>query len=129
MNRWIERNDQRCRSAARALTNVLSGARVDVCASVPHIVALADLDSLLAKNVVGGDDVKIEMRQLPVPEVLEGVGVEHQVLDEGKQDRALLRAVEGGRGGALNVIDRPGNACFEIIQGLLIIFKARRFTA
>ena len=39
-----------------------SVARVDVHACVAQIVALADLHSVVAQNVVGGNNVKIEVR-------------------------------------------------------------------
>jgi hypothetical protein len=69
---------------------------VDVYACVAQIVALADLDSVVAQNVVGGDDVEIEMGQRPVPEVFKAVRVEDQVLDQREQDRAVLGTLEGG---------------------------------
>ena len=102
---------------------------MDVYACVAQIVALADLDSVVAQNVVGGDDVEIEMGQRPVPEVFKAVRVEYQVLDQREQDRAVLGTLEGGRTRALHIIDRLGDAGLEIVEILLIVFKARRLLA
>jgi hypothetical protein len=43
------------------------GALVNITADVVHVVALANCHAVVAQNVVGGDDVKIEVRDRPVP--------------------------------------------------------------
>src|SRR5262245_20407735 len=49
-------------------------------AGVVEIIELADVDAVVAQDVVGGDDVEVEVRQHPVPEVLEPLHFKHQVL-------------------------------------------------
>jgi hypothetical protein len=43
------------------------GALVNITSDVVHVVALANCHAVVAQNVVGGDHVKIEVRDRPVP--------------------------------------------------------------
>ncbi len=101
----------------------------DGIADVGEVVAFADLDAVVAQDVVGGHDVEVEMGQGPVPQILEAVCLERQGVDERKLDLALLRALVSAGGDALDVVDGLGDAGLELVQGLLVVLEPRRLLA
>jgi hypothetical protein len=93
---------------------------------VAHVVALAEFDSMVAEDVVGGHDVEIEVRERPRPQILQAVHRDHSAAVRYPDAAvAILGPVEVHGLGALEVFDRLRDAGLQIADRLLVVFDGR----
>src|ERR1700756_3558342 len=90
-----------------------------------QIIHLADLDALVAQDVVGRGYVEEEIGQ---DEVRDEFAADEVCFALGKfeRDRSVFRAVEFFARNAFQVVDRLGNARLKLRKGGLRIRKAGR---
>src|SRR5262249_30681431 len=99
------------RGTADTLRNYFAGRNLafwpDEGADLAEIVLLADADAVVAQDVVGGDDVEIEVRQGPGTQELQTVHGDGDVHVRGLDVAgSVFGAVEGGDRHAAQLLDR-----------------------
>src|SRR5205085_11897275 len=89
-------------------------------------IALADLDTGMTQDVVGGGGVEIEVRQHEMDEELLTLERERLLRADRERDVLLGRRVDVGGLDALHVVERPGDACLQLLEAFFLVGKFRR---
>src|ERR1043166_7724345 len=92
----------------------------------PEKIALADLDTAMTQDVVGGGGVEIEVRQHEADQELLALERQGLLRADRKGDILLGGRVDVGGFGALHIVERLCDARLQLVEALFLIGILRR---
>src|SRR5882757_2360308 len=87
----------------------------------PQKIAFADLDAVVAQDAVGSGGMEVEIRQREMVQELLALESHGVAPADGEGNVASLRALERFRLERFHIVDGPGEACLEFIEGLFSV--------
>jgi hypothetical protein len=97
-----------------------SYAWADEIAYLAQVIPFADDNSAMSKDIVGGHDVEVEVRQHPCLEKLQAIHCDHHLTRERDAAIAILCPFERSGTGSLQVFHRRSDEALQTINSRLI---------